>query len=160
MYFFCIIILIFIRKIANPVFLAKLKGELLEKGLFLADVPNDIAVVETNMEGVLRTLLIVVSVVLGAFCIILLAAFIIRTRSLNRQLKALSPTDFGSTSSNLNRREVPTSNVYAIEGKNPVLNQNGHTKFDALSIQSDESDFDKDFDKDPTFMMNHESVNV
>lgn len=96
----------------------------------------------SNLESLYRTLLIVVSVVMGIMCVLLIIAFLIRTRSLNRQLKAFSTTDFGSTASNLNRREAPTTNVFSVEGSNPVLhNEIRRGAFDEESVQSDDSDF-------------------
>lgn len=44
-------------------------------------------------------------------------------------------------SSNLNRRGVPTTNVFSVEGSNPVMNnQMKKSMFDEESIQSDDSD--------------------
>ena len=78
-------------------------------------------------DETLQIILIVVSAALAVLCVILFVAFFIKIRSLNRQLKALSATDFGSISSELNgkpTRNVPTTNIFSIEGSNPVLNDN------------------------------------
>lgn len=114
------------------------------------------------MERIIQMILIAVSVILAALCCALIVAYCIKTRNLNRQLKALSATDFGSTESNLNRREAPTTNVFSVEGSNPVLNNNDLDKgiFDNMSVDS-ESDSDSDFvglDNDPTFAQNGKRV--
>lgn len=101
-----------------------MKNALNEKSLILEDVPS-----ERNDEVVengeaLTTVLIVVAVALTILCAILVVAFVMKTRALNRQMKAFSAPNFGSTSSNLNRREAPTTNVFSVEGSNPVLNNN------------------------------------
>lgn len=116
------------------------------------------------MERIIQIILIVVSVILAALCCSLIVAYCIKTRSLNRQLKALSATDFGSTESNLNRREAPTTNVFSVEGSNPVLNNNDLDKgiFDNMSVDSESSD-DSDFvglDNDPTFAPNGKRVSL
>lgn len=121
----------------------------------------------SNKEGLLRILLIVVTVVFAIICCALIVAFVLRTRSLNRQLKAFSTTEFGSVSSNLNRLGVPTTNVFSVEGSNPVMNNSTMKKsmFDEESIQSDDSDM-IGFEDHPDFVkkgingIGPESVNV
>ncbi|XP_037029736.1 cadherin-23-like [Bradysia coprophila] len=147
-------------------FITNLKTALLQESINLLDVPNsDYPDTVANMERIVRIILIVVAVILAALCCSLIVAYCIKTRSLNRQLKALSATDFGSTESNLNRREAPTTNVFSVEGSNPVLNNNDLDKgiFDNMSVISESSD-DSDFvglDNDPTFAPNkRESTNV
>lgn len=145
-------------------FIAKLKNALNEKSLILEDVPS-----ERNDEVVengeaLTTVLIVVAVALTILCAILVVAFVMKTRALNRQMKAFSAPNFGSTSSNLNRREAPTTNVFSVEGSNPVLNNNELPKdaFDTMSVESYESDF-VGINDDPTFNMSQkprESKNI
>lgn len=141
-------------------FTTKLQTDLIERDLILQDVPTNNSLDDLdNMEETLRIILIVVSVVLGTLCIVLIVAFIIRTQSLKRQLRALETTeeDFGSQSSNLNRQQqkLPGINDYSVEGSNPVLNDNqiSHRTFDTISVVSDESDFGG-LDNDPTFTKN------
>jgi len=97
-----------------------------------------------DMEGVLQTVLIVVSVVLGTLVVLLFAAFFIRTRSLNRRLEALSTTKFGSQDSGLNRIgvAVPNTNQHAVEGSNPIWGneQFADRNFDTASVSSGDSD--------------------
>jgi hypothetical protein len=111
-----------------------LRMKLQEQSLMLNDVPSKTEERIANQTGTIQIMLIVSTVILGLLCIILIAAFTIRTRNLNRQLKAMSATDFGSISSNMNRREAPTTNYFAVEGSNPVLNHNNLMKgqFDDL----------------------------
>lgn len=145
------------------------------EGLNLFEIPGVKSVEElSSKEDLLRILLIVVTVLFAAICTVLIVAFLIRTRSLNRQLKAYSASEIDSAPSQMNRREVPTSNVFSVEGSNPAMMQNNglnvgarKTMFDEESIQSDDSDMigfedHPDFVKDgidglPDYM---ESVNV
>jgi hypothetical protein len=126
---------LFHRKISNLSFLMGLQLALKEKSLQLSDVSNARAQEgDDTRTGVVQITLIVTTVILGLLCIGLTAVFAIRTRNLNRQLKAMSATDFGSISSNMNRREAPTTNYFAVEGSNPVLNHNNlmRSQFDDL----------------------------
>ena len=91
--------------------------------MILDDIENyDIKKNAANEEDILRTMLIVVSVILGTFSIALVVALILKTKKLNRQLKAFAPAEFGSTASNMNRIGAPTTNVFSAEGSNPVIN--------------------------------------
>ncbi|XP_062565689.1 cadherin-23-like [Armigeres subalbatus] len=132
----------------DRVFVTNLKTALSARQLFLQDVPvTSVTEAEENSE-LLQTILIVVAAALAILCIILLVAFCIKIRSLNRQLKAMSATDFVSIASDMNiggggGRKVPTTNVFSVEGSNPVLNNREYTKgaYDDVSVQSYESDF-------------------
>lgn len=128
----------------DRVFVTNLKTALSTRNLLLQDVPvSSAAAIEENQE-LLQIILIVVASALGVVCVILLVAFCIKIRSLKRELKALSATDFGSIASDINGgRKVPTTNLFSIEGSNPVLNDSEFPKgaFDDVSVQSYESDF-------------------
>ncbi|XP_053671456.1 cadherin-23-like [Anopheles nili] len=153
------------QKSSNRTFVTELKASLRSHNLSLQDVPPTPEAL-SEADETLQIILIVVSAALAVLCVILFIAFFIKIRSLNRQLKALSATDFGSISSDLNgkpTRNVPTTNVFSIEGSNPVLNDNefgrmGGGVYDDLSIQSDESDF-VDMDKDMFSPKRKESLN-
>lgn len=153
----------FSRRSSDIVFITNLKSALLQESLNLLEIPNaEYPESVANMERIIQIILIVVSVILAALCCSLIVAYCIKTRSLNRQLKALSATDFGSTESNLNRREAPTTNVFSVEGSNPVLNHSDLDKgmFDNMSVDSESSD-DSDFvglDNDLTFAPNGKRV--
>ncbi|KAJ9575580.1 hypothetical protein L9F63_007514, partial [Diploptera punctata] len=111
--------------------------------LHLVDIESPADKSTSNMEGILQTVLIAVTVVLGTLVIILFAAFFIKTRSLNRRLEALSTTKFGSQDSGLNRIgiAVPNTNRHAVEGSNPVWgNEEVNQGFDTRSISSGDSD--------------------
>uniref|UniRef100_A0A182N760 Cadherin domain-containing protein n=1 Tax=Anopheles dirus TaxID=7168 RepID=A0A182N760_9DIPT len=153
------------QRSSNRTFVTELKSMLRTRNLSLQDVPpNPEALAEA--DETLQIILIVVAAALGVLCVILFVAFLIKIRSLNRQLKALSATDFGSIASDLNgkpTRNVPTTNIFSIEGSNPVLNDNefgrmGGGVYDDLSIQSEESDFN-DMDKDIFSPKRKESLN-
>lgn len=106
------------------IFITNLKTALLDQSINLIDVPDG-GYVDTaiNMQLIIQTFLIVVSVVFGGLLIALVITYYFRTKNLKRQLKALTTT-FGSDSSNLNRQKAPTTNVFSVEGSNPVLNNN------------------------------------
>lgn len=83
------------------------------------------------------------SAVLAFLCLLLLLTFIIRTRTLNRRLEALSMTKYGSVDSGLNRAGLaaPGTNKYATEGANPIWNETFKAPdFDAISDTSGDSD--------------------
>lgn len=101
------------------------------------DVPSNFVENLADTDEVFRILLIVVTTVFGSLLVGLAVIYFLRTRSLNRQLKAYSSaTDFGETDSNVNRRDVPTTNVFSVEGSNPVRSETGNnTKyFDNLRL--------------------------
>ncbi|XP_059472061.1 cadherin-23-like [Neocloeon triangulifer] len=109
----------------NPQTLTRMRAELVPVNLNLLDVTSSGILPEDNLAAVLTTTLIVVGVVLGSLVALLLVAFVVKTRSLNRRLEALSTTKFGSQESGLNRiaMNVPNTNKHAIEGSNPVWNE-------------------------------------
>uniref|UniRef100_A0A182MJ95 Cadherin domain-containing protein n=1 Tax=Anopheles culicifacies TaxID=139723 RepID=A0A182MJ95_9DIPT len=154
------------QRSSNRTFVTELKASLRVRNLSLQDVPPPAVESLTEADETLQIILIVVSAALAVLCVILFVAFFIKIRSLNRQLKALSATDFGSISSELNgkpARNVPTTNIFSIEGSNPVLNDNefgrmGGGVYDDLSLQSEESDFN-DMDKDIFSPKRKESLN-
>nr|AGH20077.2 BT-R3 [Anopheles gambiae] len=158
------------QRSSNRTFVTVLKTTLRTRGLSLQDVPPLATEALTEADETLQIILIVVSAALAVLCVILFVAFFIKIRSLNRQLKALSATDFGSISSELNgkpTRNVPTTNIFSIEGSNPVLNDNefrdrmgggGGGVYDDLSLQSEESDFN-DVDRDIFAPKRKESLN-
>ncbi|XP_049281712.1 cadherin-23-like isoform X2 [Anopheles funestus] len=154
------------QRSSNRTFVTELKASLRLRNLSLQDVPPPTAESLSEADETLQIILIVVSAALAVLCVILFVAFFIKIRSLNRQLKALSATDFGSISSELNgkpTRNVPTTNIFSIEGSNPVLNDNefgrkGGGVYDDLSLQSEESDF-TDMDKDIFSPKRKESLN-
>lgn len=101
--------------------MANLKRALSEKKLLLQDVPVTSAEFLETKSEILQIILIVIASALALICVTMLVAFCIKMRSMNRQLKALS-TDFGSIASDINGgRKVPTTNVFSVEGSNPVL---------------------------------------
>ncbi|GLV42168.1 dachsous [Carabus blaptoides fortunei] len=120
-----------------------LRNRFRDRGLNFSDIPDTSSDQSKDMEYLLQTLLIVVSVVLGTLCIILFVAFIIRTRSLKNRLEAMTTNVFGSTKSDLNRigSNAPGTNKHAIEA-NPVWNEDLKTvgQYDTVSQGSGGSD--------------------
>ncbi|CAB3365089.1 Hypothetical predicted protein [Cloeon dipterum] len=110
-----------------------------------------------NTEQILTIVLIVVGVVLGSMVVLLLVAFVLKTRSLNRRLEALSTTKFGSQESGLNRisMNVPNTNKHAIEGSNPVWNEDV-PNYDNQSQNSGDSELIGVEDK-PDFAYNNDN---
>ncbi|XP_047489336.1 cadherin-23-like [Penaeus chinensis] len=105
----------------------ELRRKLNEINLNLNSVGDEQIVSESNDLLLLQVLLGVVSLVLGSLVILLLIAYCIRTRSLERQVKVLSTNTFGSKESDLNRagmemEVVPGSNMFKGEGANPMYN--------------------------------------
>ncbi|KAH1020678.1 hypothetical protein HUJ04_010293 [Dendroctonus ponderosae] len=116
----------------------QLKRELLEHGILLQTFDGDSSVVVT-LETNLKVALIAVSVILGALCLILAITFFFKTRELTER-------KFGSDESTINRKGInaPNTNVFAVEGSNPVF-KNDFTNDDkipndASSIHSGNSD--------------------
>ncbi|KAL1505533.1 hypothetical protein ABEB36_005077 [Hypothenemus hampei] len=140
----------------------QLRKELLDEGILLQPFSGDSTTVD-NLQNRLKLSLIVVSVVLGVLCVILAISFVLKLRTMNKRLEKLTSQKFGSDESSINRKgiSVPTANVFAIEGSNPVFNSN-YNKDDALradnvSVHSDNSElsgleedlaFDEMFGKD------------
>lgn len=106
----------------------------------MLDVPN-VSYIEqsSNTQQFIQIILIAISTVFGALLIASIFVYYAKTRHLKRQLKALSTTDFGSNSSGLNRQKAPTTNVFSVEGSNPVLNDNELAKgaFDSIRLVID-----------------------
>ncbi|KXJ77630.1 hypothetical protein RP20_CCG007024 [Aedes albopictus] len=132
----------------DRVFVTNLKTALSLRQLFLQDVPVTSITEQVEKSELLQTIMIVVASALAILCVILLVAFCIKIRSLKRELKAMSATDFVSIASDMNiagggGRKVPTTNVFSVEGSNPVLNNREFTQgaYDDVSVQSYESDF-------------------
>lgn len=111
------------------------------EGLILFEIPGTTSTAElSNKEDMLRIALIVVIVIFAVVVSTLVIFIILRTRSLNRQLKAYSASDIDTA--HTQRKELPSTNVFSVEGTNPaILNNNARkTMFDEESIQSDDSD--------------------
>ncbi|XP_066150365.1 protocadherin Fat 4-like [Euwallacea fornicatus] len=122
----------------------QLKQNLLEIGLLLQSFTADGTPVD-KLTNTLKVALIAVSVVLGTMCLILGITFFFKTRTLNRRLRNLTKPKFGSDESQINRAglNVPTSNLFAIEGANPIFNsqyEKDPMRAEVSSIHSDNSD--------------------
>ncbi|XP_046401464.1 protocadherin Fat 3-like [Ischnura elegans] len=101
-----------------------LKVAFLHEGLHWDDYVGNKATSISSDDGIQATILIAVSAILAVLLFLLLAAFYFKTRRLNRRLEALSATKFGSMDSGLNRdMNVPNTNQHALEGSNPVWNE-------------------------------------
>lgn len=118
---------VIIQQTTNVGVITDLRKKLNEIGLYLNSVGDKEVVSEGNDLLLLQVLLGVVSLVLGSLVVLLLTAYCIRTRSLERQVKVMSTNTFGSKESDLNRagmemEVVPGSNMFKGEGANPMYN--------------------------------------
>ncbi|XP_038217094.1 protocadherin Fat 1-like [Zerene cesonia] len=106
-------------------------------------VTGDSPTLSADSSALLVLVLGALAAALALLCLLLLAGFVYRTRTLNRQLRALSMTKYGSAESALNRAGLaaPGTNKHAAAGSNPVWNEALRAPdFDALSEDSDDSD--------------------
>ncbi|XP_063374408.1 cadherin-23-like [Cydia amplana] len=112
--------------------------------LQLLDFVTDLSPDESSDASLVTIyVLAALSAALAFLCLLLLLTFIIRTRTLNRRLEALSMTKYGSVDSGLNRAGLaaPGTNKYATEGANPIWNETFRAPdFDAISDASGDSD--------------------
>ncbi|XP_066993174.2 cadherin-AgCad1 [Anabrus simplex] len=129
------------RVIDNSVY-RKLRNALALKNLDLVNFAADNPDSGNSIQEYLQTILICVSAVLGVMVIVLFVAFFVRTRTLNKRLDKLSTTKFGSQDSGLNRVgiAVPNTNRHAVEGSNPVWNEDVVPDYDNMSQGSGDSD--------------------
>lgn len=141
------------------VFITNLKKRLFSQSINLQDVPPGDLAAEQEKANILQTVLIIVASLFGVLCVVLIAVFFVKMRNMKRQLRALT-TEFGSASSNMNRREAPMTNVFSVEGANPVLTSTDTPQagfYDNISVQSDGSDDFGGIENDPTFLSNSRS---
>lgn len=133
-------------------FITDLNYELVKLSLKLQGLPTEAAATPDNPRSMfLEILLIVLSSVLAVLLTSLAVIYFINARSYKRQIKALTESNFGSNSSDINsniRRlpnALPNTNQFATEQSNPVMSMiNSRAKradMDTQSIlSSDESD--------------------
>ncbi|XP_037819620.1 cadherin-23-like [Lucilia sericata] len=151
------------RRSNDLAFISRLQNSLQHHNLILNDIPHIEMEAQTPfVENWLITVLGGLNIVLGAVAAIMIVLYILKIRSLKRQLKAFEPAEFGSVASNLNRLAGPSMNVFSVEGSNPVFNkqtneikQRGGVYDNETSSESedDEDDF-RDLHDDPLFEMN------
>ncbi|XP_076275390.1 cadherin-AgCad1-like [Rhynchophorus ferrugineus] len=132
-----------LKQLSNIQTFQNLRKDLMKLGVYLQTFTSETVAVE-NLEQVLKTALIIVTIVLGTLCAILAITFFLKIRGLNKRLSKLTEQKFGSDESNLNRKAInfPNTNMFAVEGSNPVFN-NEIDKSDLIdkdSIHSNESD--------------------
>lgn len=136
----------FPRKSNDIIFIASLNSKLNELGIVLQELPKPEATAVPNNKGnkILEVSLSILSGILGALLVTLLVIYFIKSRSYNRQIKSLTESAFGSTSTDLNRniQKLPNTNVFSHEQSNPVMNNAKLSKgdLDTQSIISSDSD--------------------
>ena len=102
---------------------------------------------ENSKSRFLEILFIILSAILAALLAALAVIYFVKSRSYNRQIKALSESSFGSNTSDINsniqRLPLPNTNIFAHEQSNPVMNfsKAPRADIDTQSIlSSDDSD--------------------
>nr|QCI02835.1 midgut cadherin-like protein [Chilo infuscatellus] len=126
---------------SDTVLLTQIQQRLNERSLVLQDLstgPTPIADAVQTAVYVLAGLCVLLTLLL----LILLVVFSFKTSALNRRMKAMSMTKFGSVDSGLNRMGLtPGTNKHSVEGSNPIYNETIKAPdFDAISDVSNESD--------------------
>ncbi|XP_065371260.1 cadherin-23-like [Calliphora vicina] len=154
-----------IEKRSNDLaFISRLQNALQHQNLILNDIPHIEAETQTPfVDNWLITALVGLNITLGAVSVIMIILYVIKIRSLKRQLKAFEPAEFGSVASNLNRLAGPSMNVFSVEGSNPVFNKQtnemqqrgGVYENDSSSESEDDEDDFRDLHDDPLFEMNN-----
>lgn len=101
---------------------------------------------ESSRSRFLEILFIILSAILAALLAALAVVYFVKSRSYNRQIKALSESSFGSNTSEINsniqRLPLPNTNIFAHEKSNPVMNfsKAPRADLDTQSILSSDSD--------------------
>ena len=138
-------------------FISELAAALLKISLNLQGVPEELAVKSQadNTNGILQIVLISLSSVLAAMLIATIIFHFLRTKRYERLVKALTDTNFGSNSTDLNRqiKILPNTNNFSAEKSNPVMNNHNASKvsLDTDSIMSSDSDDFADLISNPIF---------
>ncbi|XP_075148855.1 cadherin-AgCad1-like [Haematobia irritans] len=153
------------RRSNDLAFISRIQNVLQSNNLILNDLPHMDPIKESPLVGNwLMTSLVGLCSVLALALLTMIVLYIIKVRSLRRQLKAFEPAEFGSIASNLNRIAGPASNIFSVEGSNPIFKKPIN---DTLGVQrggvydtesSSDSDDDDEFDglhDDPLFEMNN-----
>ncbi|XP_017772326.1 PREDICTED: cadherin-23-like [Nicrophorus vespilloides] len=130
------------KMLSNADLYGSLRNNLLDYDLHLKRIDN-VNTEQENNEEVLKAWLIGVGVVLGSLCILLIVAFILKTRSLNQRLNKLTTAPMISKE-DLRMAPPPMTNSMAVEGANPIFHISEHNEkmnnYDRASISSAESD--------------------
>ncbi|KAM7362387.1 cadherin-AgCad1-like [Cochliomyia hominivorax] len=155
-----------IQKRSNDLaFISRLQNALQFHNLILNDIPHIEAEKQTQfVDNWLITALVGLNIILGLIATVMIVLYVIKIRSLKRQLKAFEPAEFGSVASNLNRLAGPAMNIFSVEGSNPVFNKHQTNEMkpkggvydnetSSDSEDEDEDDF-RNLQDDPLFDMN------
>lgn len=138
-------------------FISELAAALLKISLNLQGVPEELAAKSQadNTNGILQIVLISLSSILAAMLIATIIFHFLRTKRYERLVKALTDTNFGSNSTDLNRqiKILPNTNNFSTEKSNPVMNNHNASKvsLDTDSIMSSDSDDFADLISNPIF---------
>ncbi|CAG9787433.1 unnamed protein product [Diatraea saccharalis] len=127
---------------SDTLLLQQIQMRLNERSLVLQDLSTGPGSIVDNAAQITVYVLAALSALLAFLCIVILITFICKTRALNRRMKAMSLTKFGSVDSGLNRMGLaPGTNKHTAEGSNPIYNETIKAPdFDAISDMSNDSD--------------------
>ena len=145
------------RKSSDIVFISELAAALLKISLNLQGVPEELVPKSQtdNTNEILKIVLISLSSVLAAMLVATLIFHFVRTQRYERLVKALTDTNFGSNSTDLNRqiKILPNTNNFSTEKSNPVMNNYNASKLslETDSIMSKDSDDFADLISNPIF---------
>lgn len=127
--------------------------------MFLNDVPVPTKQTEQVSTGkAFETALIIVSTILILLLTIVIVAFVLRTKALEKQLKAYEPSKFEPVSSNLDRFGAPNTNIFSIDGINKKLTK--PNEFGETTTDSEDDDNFIGINNDQTFKMDDDFRNV
>lgn len=133
--------------------MAKLASELAKLGLSLKELPIDLSdAAENSRSRVLEIILMVLSSVLAALLVALLVVYFIKSQSYNRQIKALTDSNFGESAPDYenNIKKLPNTNIFA-SGMNNLKMPKTKTDDDTRSIISSDSDDFRELYDSPIF---------
>ncbi|CAH0672561.1 unnamed protein product [Chilo suppressalis] len=118
-----------------------IQQRLSERNLVLQDLSTGLAQSADPVQTVIY-ILAGLCILLTLLLLVLSVVFSFKTSALNRRMKAMSMTKFGSVDSGLNRMGIaPGTNKHTVEGSNPIYNENIKAPdFDAISDMSNDSD--------------------
>ncbi|XP_061386106.1 cadherin-23-like [Musca vetustissima] len=142
-----------IKKKSNDLaFISRLQNTLQTYNLILNDIPHLEAEKESPLvDNWLLTGLVGLCTTLGLIALSMTVLYVVKVRSLKRQLKAFEPAEFGSIASNLNRIAGPSANIFSVEGSNPIFQKQNNENIVPRGVYDNETSSDSDSDDDDEF---------
>ncbi|KAL5282527.1 hypothetical protein ACFFRR_005565 [Megaselia abdita] len=143
------------QKSSDLSLISQLRSNLLIKGLFLSDVPvPSTSILKESKEKTFERALIITSIIFAMSLTILVGAFGVRTRALNKQLKAY---ELKTASSNMDQYGAPNTNAFSIQVSNTLNQQSSQfCEFGDSSTDSEDGDNLIGVNNDDTFKMDND----